>query len=208
MSTLRLKYVQSFTSAEGVYRYFRRRGQARVRLPGVVGSAEFMAACQQALAAAPVAIGASKRSLLGSISCALAQYFGSQAFRGLAATTQMKRRGLLERIREPHGHMQLASMPKEFVIALLDTLTPHTAHSTLIALRHFTGWCVERKLARNDPTFSIRLRTPKSDGHATWSEDEIAQFEAHHPVGSKARFALALGLYTAQRRADVIRIGR
>jgi integrase len=42
----------------------------------------------------------------------------------------------------------------------------------------------------------------------SWDEDEIAQFEAVHPIGSKARLALALGLYTAQRRSDVIRIGR
>jgi integrase len=208
MSILRLKFVQSFTSGGGTYHYFRRRGMARIPLPGIPGSAEFMEAYQQALGAAPVAIGANKRSLPGSISSALAQYLSSPSFRGLAATTQLKRRGLLERIREPHGHRQLASMPKEFVVALLDTLTPHVAHSTLIALRHFTEWCVERKLMRTDPTSGIRLKMPKSDGHATWTEDEIAQFEAHHPIGSKPRLALALGLYTAQRRSDVIRIGR
>jgi integrase len=204
MTKLHLKYVQSYRG----YHYFRRRGMPVIPLPGVVGSAEFMQAYQQALATAPAPIGASKRSLPGSISCALAEYFTSQSFRGLAAATQMKRRGLLERIREPHGQMQLASMPKEFVIVLLDTLTPHTAHSTLIALRHFTGWCVERKLMCDDPTFGVRLRMPKSDGHATWSEDEIARFEAAHAIGTKARLALVLGLYTAQRRADVIRIGR
>ena len=54
----------------------------------------------------------------------------------------------------------------------------------------------------------IRLKAPKSDGLATWTEDEIAAFEAHHPVGSKARLAFALGLFTGQRRGDVIRIGR
>src|SRR5262249_34392397 len=37
---------------------------------------------------------------------------------------------------------------------------------------------------------------------------EVLQFETFHPVGSKARLALALGLYTAQRRGDVIRMGR
>jgi integrase len=54
----------------------------------------------------------------------------------------------------------------------------------------------------------VRLKVLKSDGHHTWSEDEIAQFEAHYPIGSKARLALALGLYTAQRRGDVVRMGR
>jgi hypothetical protein len=52
MSRLRLKYVQSFVSAGGVYHYFRRRGSPRIPLPGLPGSAEFMAAYQAALAAA------------------------------------------------------------------------------------------------------------------------------------------------------------
>jgi integrase len=54
----------------------------------------------------------------------------------------------------------------------------------------------------------LRFKLPKSDGHHTWDESEIAAFEAHHPIGSKARLAFALGLYTAQRRGDVTRIGR
>jgi integrase len=69
-------------------------------------------------------------------------------------------------------------------------------------------WREQRKLLRNDPTWGIRRKMPKSDGHHTWSEDEIAQFEARYPIGSKARLALALGVYTAQRRIDVTRIGR
>jgi integrase len=52
----------------------------------------------------------------------------------------------------------------------------------------------------------IKLKAIKSDGHHTWSEGEIAQYEAHHAIGTKARLALAL--YTAQRRGDVIRMGR
>jgi integrase len=78
----------------------------------------------------------------------------------------------------------------------------------LKSFRHFFRWCSDRKLIRNDPTFGIKLKMPKSDGHHTWTEDEIAQFEAHYPIGSKARLALALGLYTAQRRGDVVHIGR
>ena len=58
MSKLHLRYVQSFNG----YHYFRRPGFPRLRLPGIVGSEEFMRAYQQALAAAPVAIGASRRS--------------------------------------------------------------------------------------------------------------------------------------------------
>jgi hypothetical protein len=78
-----------------IYHYFRCRGRPRIPLPGIVGSAEFMAAYQQALAAAPLAIGASKRSKPGSISSAIAEYYGSQAFRSLSGGTPMKWRAIL-----------------------------------------------------------------------------------------------------------------
>src|SRR5262249_28072825 len=42
----------------------------------------------------------------------------------------------------------------------------------------------------------------------SWTEDEIAQFETQHLVGSRARLALDLLLYTGQRRSDVVRMGR
>ena len=204
MTRLHLKYVQSYRG----YHYFRRRGQPTIQLPGIVGSAEFMAAYQQALAAAPVAIGARLRSKPGSVSAAIAEYYGSQAFRSLTGGTPAQRRGILERFREQHGDKPLASLPKEFIVALLDTISPHMARNWLKSFRHFIRWCEQHKLVRADPTWGIRLKTPKSDGHHTWTEDEIAQFEAHHPIGSRARLALAIGLYTALRREDATQVGR
>ena len=189
MTRLHLKYVQSF----GGYHYFRKRGMPRVPLPGIVGSAEFMAAYQQALAAAPLPIGASKRSKPGSISAAIAEYYQSQAFRSLTGETPAARRGKLEKFREQYGDRPLASLPKDFLVALLDTMPPHAARSWLVAFRHFIRWCETRKLIRNDPTWGVCVKAPKSDGHHTWTEDEIAAFEAHHTIGSKPRLALALG---------------
>ena len=60
---------------------------------------------------------------------------------------------------------------------------------------------------RENPTHGIKLPSVKSAGHHTWTDEEIAQFEAKHPIGSKARLALGLLLYTAQRRGDVIEMG-
>src|SRR5262249_55157440 len=94
------------------------------------------------------------------------------------------------------------------IVRRLDGMKPHAARNFLKAARNLIAYCIEHGLIRHDPTASIKRRLPRSDGHHTWSEDEIAQFEAAHPVGSKARLALALGLYTAQRRGDCIRIGR
>jgi hypothetical protein len=69
MTRLHLKYVQSYRG----YHYFRKRGSPYVQLPGLPGSAEFMAAYQSALAAAPVAIGKDTRSKPGSVSAAIAK---------------------------------------------------------------------------------------------------------------------------------------
>jgi hypothetical protein len=91
MTRLHLQYVQSYRG----YHYFRRRGSPYVQLPGVVGSAEFMEAYQRALAAAPVAIGASKRSQPGSFSAAIAEYYGSPAFRSLTGGTPARYRAVL-----------------------------------------------------------------------------------------------------------------
>jgi integrase len=54
---------------------------------------------------------------------------------------------------------------------------------------------------------NVRSIRVKSDGFHSWTEDEIARFEACHPIGSRARLAFALLLYTGQRRSDVIRMG-
>jgi integrase len=204
MTKLHLRYVQSF----GGYHYFRRRGMPRIPLPGLVGSPEFMAAYQVALAAAPLAIGVHKRSKPGSVSAAIAEYYGSQAFRSLAGGTPALRRAVLEKFRDQYGDKTLASLPRDFVVALLDAMPANVARNWIVSFRHFIRWCEARKLISRDPTWGIRLKVPKSDGHHTWSETEIAAFEEYHPIGSKARLALALGLHTGQRRGDVIRIGR
>jgi integrase len=63
-------------------------------------------------------------------------------------------------------------------------------------------------LRSDDPTRDVKAIRVKSDGYHSWMEEEIAQFEARHPIGSRPRLALALLLYTGQRRSDVVRMGR
>ena len=46
-----------------------------------------------------------------------------------------------------------------------------------------------------------------SQGFHSWTIDEVRQYEERHPIGTRARLALALLLYTTQRRSDVVRLG-
>ena len=60
----------------------------------------------------------------------------------------------------------------------------------------------------DDPTQGVAVMKPKkAGGYHSWEEDEIELIEARHPLGSKARLAHALALYTGQARQDVARMG-
>jgi integrase len=85
---------------------------------------------------------------------------------------------------------------------------PDSANGLRKVLRATMKHGVEIGLRADDPTRDVKALRPKSKlGFHRWTEDEIAQFEARHPVGTKARLALALGLYTGQARQDVVRMG-
>ena len=204
------KYVQHWVDGDGrAHCYFRRQGYPRVRLPGLPWSPSFMAAYEAALAGPRGAIGAG-RIKPGSVSAVVAEFFDSQQFFGSKSPgTQRMRRGILERFRlPPNGDRPFALLPPEWIEALLDAKPPHAARSWLATLRSLCQFAIKRGLLRTDPTRDIKLRSIKSDGFHTWTDDEIAQFEAHHAIGTKPRLAFALLLYTAQRRSDVVRIGR
>jgi hypothetical protein len=158
MSRLRLRYVQAFTSAGGVYHYFRRRGSPRIPLPGLPGSHEFMTAYADALNAAPLAIGKTLRSRPGSISSAIAMYYGSQAFRSLQGGTPALRRAILEKFRDQYGNRTLATLPREFIAALLDAMPANVARNWLVSFRHFIRWAEARKLIGRDPTWASASR--------------------------------------------------
>jgi integrase len=163
-------------------------------------------AYRKAFAAAPTVIGAS-RSKAGSVSAAVASYYASPAFKALAPSSQGVRRSVLEAFRRDQGSLMMAAMPKKFVAAMLDGMKPSAARNWLKAIRALVQHCIAIDLLKEDITLGIRLRPSKGEFH-TWSEEEISAFEARFAIGTRERLALALGLYTGQRRGDVIRMGR
>jgi len=203
------RYVHGFIDRNGHPRYyFRRRGFRRAKLPGLPWSAEFMTAYEKSLAGAPALIGADRHDP-GSVDAVVTSYLSSKSFTGLAAATQRMRRALLKRFCAEHGDKRLAMMESRHVAKLLEPLDAHPQRNMLKALRGLIAFGIAGRIIDADPTIGCRLKRAKdTGGFKTWTDADIAQFEAHHPVGSKARLALALLLYTGQRRGDVVRLGR
>jgi integrase len=86
--------------------------------------------------------------------------------------------------------------------------TPAAANNRRKYLSSMFGWAVEHGLLRFNPAREVRKVRYASAGFHTWSVDEVRQFEERHPVGTKARLALALLLYLGVRRGDVVILGR
>jgi len=64
------------------------------------------------------------------------------------------------------------------------------------------------RYATKDPARDVsRLCSTNPDGIRAWSEDEATRYEARHPIGTKARLAFDLLLYTGVRRSDVVKLG-
>lgn len=202
-------YVHEYRDRHGkVRRYFRRPGFPPVALPGLPGSPEFMEAYRLASVGfevpKPIKPAA---SLSGSVSAAIVAYYGSAAYRGMADETQAMRRRILDRFREDHGAKRLADMKRPHVAAILVRKKPFAVRNWLKTLRGLMAFAVEAGWLREDPTAGIRPARARGGTRHTWTEEEIAQYEASHPIGTRPRLAMALMLYTAARRSDAVRLG-
>ncbi len=219
MTQIRLRYLERYNDRHGKRRhYFRRPGFKRVPLPGAAGSPEFMAAYYAALEMTDLPeselrreIGA-KRTRPGSMGALIVSYTNSASFAFLAPSTQATYRNILAHLREDYGDDSVAGLKARHVRAIVEKKaaagTPHAANNLKKILSVLMRHAVEANWRDDDPTAGVRPVRVKSKGHHSWTDIEIAAFEARWPVGTRARLAMGLLIYTGQRRGDVVRMGR
>lgn len=216
------KYVVEDNTGGVLRFYFRKRGQKKIRLPGVPGSDEFNQAYYRALNGVMEEIAEGpKLSVKGSLRWLCEQYFQSGEYKRLDKRTQHVRKLIIEHIwAEPikkdskkiFEDMPLSAVTSKAIRVLRDrkTETPEAANSRVKALRAVFSWACKPdvELMASNPARDVAFFAQEGDGYHSWTEEEIAQFEERHKVGTKARLALALLLYTGQRRSDIIQFGR
>lgn len=210
-----LKYVVEDTDRHGNVRLYYRRNGRKVRLRGPVGSPEFLADYRKAARGetAPKkprkATGGVKR---GSLRWLCAEYYKSAMFADLDPKTQKTRRSILERFcqRKGNGDKPFRDLQPKHLRRVRDEMmsTPEAANTLIKVLRQLYRFAVIYEHAEINPAQSVELLRSKSQGHHSWTLAEIETFEAKYPVGTTARLALALALYTGQRRSDLVLLGR
>jgi integrase len=212
MTKIRLPNIHEYRDRHGtIRRYVRRPGCRKVPLTGTPGTEAFMDAYAAALAGETPRgeIGAA-RTKPGTVNAAVVGYYGSVAFTNLALGTQRMRRNILERFRAENGDKRIALLQRRHIADAVAARaeTPAAARNFLHLIRALMQYCQGIGMIDGDPTAGVKGVRIRSEGIYTWSEADIETFEAKYPVGTRARLALALLLYTAQRRSDVIRMGR
>jgi site-specific recombinase XerD len=219
-------YVHRDVDRHGNVRlYFRRAvGLAKVRLRARPGTTEFAieyerAKSQDAARASVEERVRIERPKRGTLEWLCLSYINSSEFARLSASTQVTRRRILDAcVAEAIAPLK----PETFAQFPLDRLTakalrvlrdrkaslPGAANDRVKALRAMFSWAIDHDIVDANPSLELKRIRYASTGHHAWSTSEIKQFEAHHPIGSKARLALALLLWTGLRRSDVVRIGK
>lgn len=203
--------------------YYRIEGYPMIRLRAEPGTPEFFAEYQRAkdaTAAAGKKSAGATTSTSTSLFWLVDQYYKSAWFKTLAASTQKARRGLLDSIcdslvQTPAGARQRGTLPfalmkARHVRAIRDEKVdlPEAANGRLKALGQVFAYALEEEYVEADPTADVDFLASASEGFHTWTIDEVRAYEKQHPIGSKARLALALLLFTGVRRSDVVKLGR
>lgn len=214
MAKIDLPYVQVFKDRHGhVRHYYRRRGFKTLPLPGLPGSAEFMAAYAEADGRVPrqlAADAAAARVQPRSINALIIEYYRSAEFRALRSTSQANYRGILDRFRARHGDKGAASLATHHLEAIFHALaeTPQAAANLRKRLRRVFSLSVRLGWRTDNPVRETEApRRAKAGGIPAWSETAIDAYKGHWPEGSRERLAMMLMLCTGQRRSDAVGMG-
>jgi integrase len=186
--------------------YFRRGKGARVRMPGEFGSVEFNAAYDAALKGArPARPGHAE----GTYSAALRAYYASQTWAALRPATQRMRRHFLNGIESTLGGSRLRDWKRGDIAAGRDkrAATPAAAEMFVKSLRSFFAWALEAGLVSSNPTDGVKVVASSTGGFAPWTDEDVAAYRAHWPLGTRQRVAFEVLRETGLRRGDAVRIG-
>ena len=214
------KYVYSIPDRRGNERlyFWRGKGHPRIRLREPVGSAAFVERYDKLLRGQRSTHRA-RRVKTRTWQWLCSQYMASPEFERLEPTTQSLRRRILQSTyaepvapgaAEVFGDFPIDRLGSRAIRVLRDRKAhhPHAANNRLKAIRYVFAWTMEAEHIGDNPARDVALLRARSDGHHSWSVAEVEQFETRHPIGTKARLALDLLLYTGSRRSDVVRLGR
>lgn len=225
------RYVIFDRDRHGTDRYYFRRGKERkIRFDAAPGTPEFDEEYRLCVAGQhPKQSGARVRrshaaragvtAVKGSLRWLMGEYRArSDTWAELDHTTQKRRITVLDEICDEVvskdnpakiGDLPYAGLRPRVVRVIRNRApTPATANARVKALRAVFKFAIDDDLVETNPARDVEYRRSASSGYHTWTIEEVRQYEATHAIGSKPRLALALLMFTGQRRSDIVLLGK
>jgi integrase len=212
------RHVSGFADRHGKMRYrYRRKGRAPYYFQHEPGTPEFLAelhACETGDVAPQIEV-AGDRAVPGTFDDLLTRYYRSPDFLNPGERTRVIYRGTLDRWRDRtrkgqrYGGGMVRDLQARHVEAMLAELLPHRTAANMLRKRlsALMKFAVRIGMATSNPVVATRPFKVEGSGFHSWSEDEIAAYEAKHVRGTMARLTFDLLLWTGQRGGDVRRLG-
>jgi integrase/recombinase XerD len=214
MAPVTLPYLLRERSRHGRTVYYVRVGSSRrVRVAGEPGNADFLAAYTAALESlaqkpTPATKPEGRRVKPGSVASAVNTYLASASLSKLAPAGQRRHERTLRAIAAAQPDLPLTGLTRH-VIAASRPDSPGAADQFVKITRRWLAWCVDQDLIETNAAAAVKLHGQiDRDGHAEWTDEQVAERRAAWPVGSTPRLALELLLNTSLRRANLVQVGR
>ena len=168
-----------------------------------------MAAYESALAANAPLPGAGRHKE-GTIGALVVSFYRSASFANLKPSSQKPYRLVLDKFAQEDGHRLVRDMPRRAAAAIIEKIgetRPGMANLTASIMKRLVHLCREIGTTRRITRSSVS--TPMTAAStATWTDSEIAAYEAKHPLGHPPAPRLRSLLFTGQRVGDVAAMGR
>lgn len=201
------EHVTAYKDRHGKPRYrFRRTGYRTHHFKAQPGTEEFRAEYAACMAAKQEP---DERYAHGTLDWLVAQYYRTPRWREMQESSKRTYRGIIERFRAKHGTKPVALVKTRHLDRILADMgdTPAAANNLRKVMKRLFALAVKLDVRTDNPATGTDCYKQGKGWH-TWTEEEIAQYRAHHALGTKARLALELFLNTAARRCNVARLQR
>lgn len=196
----------------GVTRAPDRHGKVRWRyrskgvdtyISGTYGSAEFRAGYEAARSGAKVGIN-DVRAPSGSLAWLIETYLRSITHKNKSNSTRRVLRRELDWLRDVAGKYPLAGFRAKHIEAVMSKKEGPSAQNKV--RKNFSmlfNFAIKHELATHNPCKAAERSKEAADGFYTWTAQDMAQFLAHYPSGTKERLAFMLAMNTGAARADL-----
>ena len=215
-----LPYLSEEPDSRGNVRLYVRRNGRRVRLVHAPGSPDFMAEYQAALAKLDGVALKKATGSYGTLAWLLNEYEHSHDFLKISARERRVRHAVFESLMNEETKAGSGKMFRDCPIAVFTPdhvrllrdrkkSKPAAANKRVKFLRVALAWGAEDRssVVKRNVAQGVKLLSYETDGYHTWTEEEVAKYEERHKVGTMARLAFDLMLYTGARRSDAVVLG-